>query len=78
MHRRAGVGGVNEAMTFDRKEAARRLGVTESWLKSHRDEVPFIKVGAFRRYDQACLDAYLAAQRIDPLARSARSRRAVR
>jgi len=63
-------------MTFDRAEAARRLGVTESWLKAHRDEVPHIKVGAFRRYDQACLDAYLEAQRKDPLARSVRSRRA--
>lgn len=67
-----------QAMTFDRAEAARRLGVTESWLKSHRDEVPYIQVGAFRRYDQACLDAYLAQQRKDPLARSARSRRAAR
>lgn len=66
---------MSDAMTFDRAEAARRLGVTESWLKSHRDEIPYIRVGRFRRYDQACLDTYLAQQRKDPLARSTRSRR---
>jgi hypothetical protein len=63
---------------FDRAEAARRLGVTEAWLKTHRDEVPYIQVGRHRRYDQACIDAYINAQRRDPFARSARSRRGTR
>jgi hypothetical protein len=62
-------------LTFDRAEAARRLGVTESWLRAHRDEVPYIKVGRQRRYDQRCIDAFIESQRRDPLARSARSRR---
>jgi hypothetical protein len=61
---------------FDRAEAARRLGVRESWLRQHRDEVPFRRVGRFVRYTQADLDTYLERTSIDvhPLAPSARSR----
>lgn len=66
---------MNDAMTFDRAEAARRLGVTESWLKAHRDEVPYVRVGAFRRYTQAGLESYLRAQAVDPLAPTPRSHR---
>lgn len=61
---------------FDAAEAARRLGVTLSWLKEHRHEVPFVRIGRFRRYTQAHLDAYLARVTVDPnpLGRSARSK----
>jgi excisionase family DNA binding protein len=61
---------------FDASEAARRLGVTDSWLREHRHEVPFIRMGRFRRYTQAHLDSYLARRTVDPdpLARSERSK----
>lgn len=60
---------------FDRAEAARRLGVTESWLRAHKDEVPHLRIGRRVRFTQDCLDDFLAARRVDPLARSQRSRR---
>lgn len=51
---------------FDRAEAARRLGVKESWLRDHRNEVPFVRVGRFIRYTQACIDAYIDRCTVDP------------
>lgn len=65
---------------FDANEAARRLGVTPSWLREHRREVPFVRIGRFRRYTQAHLDAYLARNTVDPdpLGRSSRSKQPVR
>jgi hypothetical protein len=68
---------VTEPMTFDAAEAARRLGVTVWWLKEHRNEVPFVRVGRFRRYTQAHLDQYLTRNTVDPDAYvpSKRSRR---
>ena len=61
---------------FGAAEAARRLGVAPSWLRVHRHEVPFIRMGRFRRYTQAHLNAYLARRTVDPdpLARSERSK----
>lgn len=50
---------------FDRAEAARRLGVKESWLRDHRNDVPFVRMGRFIRYTQGCLDAYLDRQTVD-------------
>lgn len=65
---------------FDRSEAARRLGVTPAWLRAHLDEIPYIRMGRFRRYRQADLDAYLARKAVDPdpLGRSSRSKQPVR
>jgi len=62
---------------FDSKEAARRLGVTVTWMRDHRHEVPHIKVGRLVRYSQANLDRYVELNTHDPnlLRRSARSRR---
>lgn len=51
---------------FDRAEAARRLGVKESWLRDHRNEVPFVRLGRFIRYTQACIDAYIDRRTVDP------------
>lgn len=51
---------------FGPEEAARRLGVPVSWLKTHRDEVPHVRMGRFRRYTQAHLDAYIARQTVEP------------
>lgn len=61
---------------FDAREAARRLGVTPSWLKEHRHEIPFVRIGRFRRYTQAHLDAYLQRVTVNanPLGRSSRSK----
>ena len=59
---------------LDRAEAARQLGVTESWLEAHRDEVPYIRVGRARKYTVALLERYVAKQTVDPLAPSARSK----
>lgn len=65
---------------FSAPEAARRLGVTESWLREHRHEVPFVRIGRFRRYTQAHLDAYLTRMTVDPdpLGRSSRSKAPVK
>lgn len=62
---------------FGPDEAARRLGVTVWWLKEHRNEVPFVRVGRFRRYTQAHLDDYIRRNTVDPsaYAPSKRSRR---
>lgn len=51
---------------FDRAEAARRLGVKESWLRDHRNEVPFVRMGRFIRYTQEGLDAYVDRNTVDP------------
>lgn len=61
-------------LTLSRAEAAARMGVSESWLANHRDEVPYVKVGRQRRYTVEDLTAYLDSQRVNPLARSPRSK----
>jgi len=65
---------------FDRAEAARRLGVKPSWLRDHRGEVPYRRIGNFVRYTQADLETYLARIARDPdaLARSTRSKAGAR
>jgi len=65
---------------FGAAEAARRLGVTPSWLREHRHEVPFVRMGRFRRYTQAHLDSYVARRTVDPdpLGRSQRSKASAR
>lgn len=62
---------------FDTTEAARRLGVTTTWLRDHRDQVPYIRVGRLVRYTQAHLDRYIELNTVDPalLRRSPRSRK---
>ncbi|WP_432206281.1 helix-turn-helix domain-containing protein [Cellulosimicrobium cellulans] len=62
---------------FDTKEAARRLGVTVTWLRDHRDDVPHVRVGRLVRYSQAHLDRYVELNTHDPalLRRSPRSRK---
>ena len=64
---------------FDRAEAARRLGVKPSWLRDHRGEVPYRRIGNFVRYTQADLETYIAKHSTtDPLARSTRSKAGAR
>ncbi len=62
---------------FDTAEAARRLGVTPTWLRDNRDQVPYIRVGRLVRYTQAHLDRYIELNTVDPalLRRSTRSRK---
>lgn len=50
---------------FDTKEAARRLGVTVTWLRDNRDEVPHVKVGHLVRYTQSGLDRYIRQNTVD-------------
>lgn len=73
----AGPGSDTPTALFDTKEAARRLGVTVTWLRDHRRDVPHVKVGRLVRYTQAHLDRYIELNTHDPnlLRRSARSRR---
>lgn len=60
---------------FDQAEAARRLGQSVRWLKDHRHEIPYVRVGRSRRYSQAHLELYIARHTVDPDAPSKRGRR---
>lgn len=59
---------------FDTKEAARRLGVTVSWMRDHRDEVPHIRMGGLIRYTQEHLDRYIRQNTVDHALRIAEER----
>lgn len=52
-------------LTLD--QAAAYLGVTTRWMRRAVEQrtVPYVKVGRWVRFDQADLEAYLAAQRVE-------------
>jgi len=51
---------------FDATEAARRLGMTEEFVKirARRGEIPSRLIGRYRRFTQADLDEYVDACKV--------------
>ena len=47
-------------------EVARRMGVTQSWVRDHvtriQPIIPHVKLGALVRFREADIDAFIAAQ----------------
>jgi hypothetical protein len=62
---------------FGPAEFARRIRMSEDWVRRNSKRLPRIPYGRRLHFDQACVDAWVEANRVDPLRvqRTERSRR---
>ncbi len=52
-------------LTFDERQAAKKIGVSDRTLRRYRKkaEIPFFRIGSVVRYDMGCVEEFLARRR---------------
>lgn len=52
-------------LTFDERRAAKKIGVSDRTLRRYRKkaQIPFFRIGCLVRYDNSCVEEFLAKRR---------------